>query len=226
MLLSGSDASSHLLAQALRGAGDAVGRRLVALAPGEGPGALGGSLAGARLIFVAAGHEDPEPPELAAVGADRWLRVELDRLLADPRGELATVCQFAGIRYDQRLLTPLEAARREQARDQGTVTPGGAASPFASVFTSSFPGAITATGGSLLVSTYQTNRLVSVRARGPELNTHFREFEKPMGIAVVPGRIALGTRTEVWDFRDVPAVTARLDPPGPTTPVTSPETAT
>ena len=214
MLLSGPGSSVQLLTQALRGAGDAVARRLVALAPGEGPEALGETLAGARLIFVAATKEEPEPTALAALGGGQWIRVDLDRLLADPRGELATVCQFAGIRYDQRLLTPLEEARRQQAHEQGTLTPGGGASPFASVFTSSFPAAITGTGGSLLVSTYQTNRLVCVRAQGSELNTHFREFEKPMGIAVAPGRIALGTRREVWDFRDVPAVTARLEPAG------------
>jgi uncharacterized protein (TIGR03032 family) len=69
-------------------------------------------------------------------------------------------------------------------------------------------------GGSLLVSTYQTNRLVCVRARDGELNTHFRVFEKPMGMAVAPGRIALGTRTEICDLCDVPAAAAKVEPAG------------
>lgn len=214
VIVSGPEASPHLLAAALRGGGEAVAQRLVVLAQGEPPGQLGGALDGARLIFLAANAQETEPPELTALDAVRWLRVDLDRLLADPRGQLAAVCQFAGIRYDQRLLTPLEGARRRESPDPGGVMAGGAVQPFASVFTSSFPEVMRATGGSLLVSTYQTNRLVSVRARGSELNTHFREFEKPMGIAVAPGRFALGTRTELWDFRDVPAVTARLEPPG------------
>jgi uncharacterized protein (TIGR03032 family) len=174
-------------------------------------------MAGARLVFMAADPSEPEPPELAQLAPGQWIRVNLDSLLADPRSELLPVCEFAGIRYDQRLLTPLENARRQELEKHAelqTLTAGAAASPFASVSTTSFASAIRATGGSLLISTYQTHRLVCVRAKGDELNTHFRVYEKPMGIAVAPGRIALGTRTEVWDFRDVPAVTSRLDPPG------------
>jgi uncharacterized protein (TIGR03032 family) len=217
MIVSGPGASPQLLAQALRGAGEVLATRLIVLAPGETPGALTGAMAGARLVFVAADPSEPEPPELAQLAPGQWIRVNLDSLLADPRSELIPVCEFAGIRYDQRLLTPLENARRrelEKHAELQTLTAGAAASPFASVSTTSFASAIRATGGSLLISTYQTHRLVCVRAKGDELNTHFRVYEKPMGIAVAPGRIALGTRTEVWDFRDVPAVTSRLDPPG------------
>ncbi len=35
-----------------------------------------------------------------------------------------------------------------------------------------------------------------------------------MGLAVAPGRIAIGTRAEVLDYRDVPAVAAKIEPPG------------
>ncbi len=35
-----------------------------------------------------------------------------------------------------------------------------------------------------------------------------------MGIAVAPGRIAVGTRTEIWDLRDMPEAAAKLEPPG------------
>jgi uncharacterized protein (TIGR03032 family) len=69
-------------------------------------------------------------------------------------------------------------------------------------------------GASLLISTYQAGRLVCARSRGDQLNTHFRAYDKPMGIAVAPGRFALGTRTEVWDFRDAPAVAPKVEPPG------------
>jgi uncharacterized protein (TIGR03032 family) len=217
MIVSGAGASPVLLAQALRGAGEGVAERLVVLAQGETPRALTGTLTGARIVFVAANPNEREPPELAELAPEQWIRVDVDRLLANPRGELMPVCEFAGIRYDQRLLTPLENARRQELQKRSAeqaLTPGAAASPFASVSTASFANAVRATGGSLLISTYQTHRLVCVRARGDELNTHFRVYEKPMGIAVAPGRIALGTRTEVWDFRDVPAVTSRLEPPG------------
>jgi uncharacterized protein (TIGR03032 family) len=35
-----------------------------------------------------------------------------------------------------------------------------------------------------------------------------------MGVAVGPKRLALGTTTAIWEFHDVPAVAAKLEPPG------------
>ena len=53
-----------------------------------------------------------------------------------------------------------------------------------------------------------------VRDEGDHLNTHFRAFQAPMGMAL--GRRPAGHRhqIQVWEFVDVPAVAARLDPPG------------
>jgi uncharacterized protein (TIGR03032 family) len=53
-----------------------------------------------------------------------------------------------------------------------------------------------------------------VRAEGDHLNTHFRGFQAPMGLALAGNRLAVGTTIQVWEFVDVPAVTAKLDPPG------------
>jgi len=66
----------------------------------------------------------------------------------------------------------------------------------------------------VLVTTYQAGRLVMLRADGSVLNTHFRLFPKPMGMAVRPNRIAIGTEMEIREYHNVPAVCARLDPPG------------
>ena len=171
---------------------------------------MGETLDAARIVFLATDERQPAPQSLAALDSRRWLRVDLDRLISDPREELRRVCEFTGVRYDQRLLTPLEEARRvEIQRSLADAAP----SPFASVSTPSFAAAVAATGGSLLISTYQTHRLVTVRTTEQELNTHFRAFDKPMGLAIAPGRLAIGTRTEVWDYRDVPAAVARLEGP-------------
>src|SRR3954447_26079041 len=53
-------------------------------------------------------------------------------------------------------------------------------------------------GASLLVSTYQANKLLAVRADGNGLSTLVRSFDRPMGLAVAGGRFALGARKEVW----------------------------
>jgi uncharacterized protein (TIGR03032 family) len=93
--------------------------------------------------------------------------------------------------------------------------PGGAGpAALASVHTPGFPVLLGALGASLLVSTYQAGKVVVVRADGDRLNTHFRSFSRPMGLAAADGRLAVGTAVEIWEFHDLPAVAARLDPPG------------
>jgi len=89
-----------------------------------------------------------------------------------------------------------------------------APSPLRSVHTTNFPAILDQLGSSLLVTTYQAGKLVVVRSDGGVINTHFRAFNKPMGLAVGRGRLAIGTAVDVWEFRNVPAVSAKLDPPG------------
>jgi uncharacterized protein (TIGR03032 family) len=69
-------------------------------------------------------------------------------------------------------------------------------------------------GASLLVSTYQANKLLAVRAAGGGLSTLVRTFERPMGIAADARRVALGTRGQVWVFRNAPDIAPRVEPQG------------
>jgi uncharacterized protein (TIGR03032 family) len=87
-------------------------------------------------------------------------------------------------------------------------------SPLRSVFTQSFPQFLDQLGSSLLVSTYQTGKLICARPDRGTLNTHFRDFQRPMGLAVAPGRFTVGTRAEVLDYRNFPAVAPRIEPQG------------
>jgi uncharacterized protein (TIGR03032 family) len=86
--------------------------------------------------------------------------------------------------------------------------------PLRAVHTTNFPALLRRLGASLLVTTYQAGKLVMVRDEGDHLNTHFRAFQAPMGMALAGGRLAVGTTIQVWVYVDVPAVAARLDPPG------------
>src|ERR1017187_7757365 len=86
--------------------------------------------------------------------------------------------------------------------------------PLRAVHTPNFPALLRQIGASLLVTTYQAGKLVLVRDEGDHLNTHFRAFQAPMGMALSGDRLAVGTKIQVWEFVDVPAVTARLEPPG------------
>jgi len=87
---------------------------------------------------------------------------------------------------------------------------------FTSSHTSNFPGLLRELGISLVISTYQAGKLILLRAQGDALNTHFRAFFSPMGVAYQPatGRLAVGAKHEVCEFRNQPDVAPKLDPPG------------
>jgi uncharacterized protein (TIGR03032 family) len=71
---------------------------------------------------------------------------------------------------------------------------------------------------SLLISTYQAGKVVVVSRGSPGDESGIRlsghNFEKAMGLAVAPGRLAVVARSVVWILRDAPAIAPRLDPPG------------
>src|SRR5215831_6488668 len=106
----------------------------------------------------------------------------------------------------------LPAAPTPPASRPGTEDPG----PLRAGHTPHFPALLRQLGASLLVTTYQAGKLVMVRAQGDHLNTHYRAFPSPMGLALADGgtRLAIGTTLQVWEFRDVPGVARRLEPAG------------
>jgi uncharacterized protein (TIGR03032 family) len=67
---------------------------------------------------------------------------------------------------------------------------------------------------SLLVTTYQANKLLVVRAAQGGLSTLVRTFERPMGLAVDGRRLALGTRNQIWLLRNAPDIAPRVEPAG------------
>jgi len=87
-------------------------------------------------------------------------------------------------------------------------------SPLRSSHTSSFGPLLEQLGVSLLVSTYQAGKLVVLRAEAGVLNTHFRTFRTPMGVACDGDRLAVGTALEIWEFHNVPAIAGKLEPAG------------
>lgn len=83
-----------------------------------------------------------------------------------------------------------------------------------SVHTSNFPHLLNQLGISLVVSTYQAGKVIVVRPDGEVINTHFRQFKKPMGIAANYEKMAIGTGSQIWDLRNVPAAANKLEPIG------------
>ena len=90
----------------------------------------------------------------------------------------------------------------------------GEQTPLRSVHTNTFAQILAQFNLSIAVTTYQAGKLIILR---PELrdgqhlvNTHFRNFQKPMGLTWERGRFALGTNAEIWEFHDIPTVARKF----------------
>src|SRR5262245_5085721 len=103
------------------------------------------------------------------------------------------------------------------------VAPAGPAGPpppppgpveFRYIQTDSFVAVLHELRASVLVSTYQANKLLVARAAGAGLSTLVRTFDRPMGIAADVRRLALGTRGQVWEFRNAPDIAPQVPPAG------------
>ncbi|NER00026.1 MAG: TIGR03032 family protein [Cyanothece sp. SIO2G6] len=94
--------------------------------------------------------------------------------------------------------------------------------PLRSVHTNTFVQVLQQLGISLVVSTYQAGKVVVMRADGESVNTHFRQFRKPMGIAVsrsaasgqITHRLALGSGAAIWELHNIPDTAQRIPPVG------------
>jgi len=83
-----------------------------------------------------------------------------------------------------------------------------------SVHTSNFPDILRELNSCVLVSTYQAGKLVILRPDKNSINTHFRTFNRPMGMAADRQRLMLGAMMEIVEFRNMPDVAKRMhDPP-------------
>lgn len=103
--------------------------------------------------------------------------------------------------------------------------PGSQTSELRSVFTTSMTEILSKLDISLVISTYQAGKVILVRhdftdSTGEDgqqvntINTHFRDFEKPMGITTSGNRLSIGGSRTVWEFRNIPDVARKLEPPG------------
>ena len=80
--------------------------------------------------------------------------------------------------------------------------------------TDSFVALLQQFGASLLVSTYQANKLLVARAAAGGLSMLVRTFERPMGLAVDSRRLTIGTRNQIWFLRNAPDIASHVEPAG------------
>lgn len=97
--------------------------------------------------------------------------------------------------------------------DTSAETP--APSPLRGVYTPNLLALFESLKRSLLVSTYQAGKLVVLRVKDGVLNTHYRNFARPMGLDATLKDLAVGTKQDVLFFENVPAAIPRIEPAGP-----------
>jgi len=86
--------------------------------------------------------------------------------------------------------------------------------PLRSVHTESFPFLLAELRASIALTTYQAGKLVFLRPQDGRLNTHFRAFDSPMGLAANHQFLSIGTPGHVYHYRNMPAVAQKREPIG------------
>jgi uncharacterized protein (TIGR03032 family) len=77
-----------------------------------------------------------------------------------------------------------------------------------------FPALLGELGVSLLVSTYQAGKVLVLSGATDKLAISFHNFEQPMGLAVNPRILAVGTRRGVHFLQAAHDLAGRIEPPG------------
>ena len=159
---------------------------------------------------------------LTAPHPDKWRRhwPDIEPLLGE-RGEVAdafdrigTVLGRGGTGSASSVRARRPSTSPPAVPPPASPAPDSASEPFHSVHTAAMPALLERAGISLLVSTYQSGRLIALRNDHGVVNTHFRFLPRPMGIAVGADTVAVGTQREIVEYRNQPAVAARIEPPG------------
>lgn len=110
--------------------------------------------------------------------------------------------------------TAVQAPDRQLEADAPVEAPPPSSVPFHYTQTDSFVAVLNELGASLLVSTYQANKLLVARAQGSGLSMLVRTFERPMGLAVNAQRLTIGARNQIWFLRNAPDIAPRIEPMG------------
>jgi uncharacterized protein (TIGR03032 family) len=111
-------------------------------------------------------------------------------------------------------LLPLSSneAEDENLKSQNAVSRASTGTPFSSTHSKSLTQLLTNAGISLLVTTYKSGHAILVRPEGEVINTSFKRFKRPMGIAVAGSRLAIGTEDSILSFVNQPGLTKAIEP--------------
>jgi uncharacterized protein (TIGR03032 family) len=160
---------------------------------------------------------DPSsPPRDDSWTADAPAVEPLRAALQPTLDRIESTIRNAAVEIATPTMTPAHAADTNDSLDAHTAAlrhaeANAAKQVFGSTYTASLPELLRGSGSSVLLTTYQSNRVILLRAdRFGTLNTHLRSFPRPMGVAVSSERLSLGVEDSVWSFTNQRTLAARL----------------
>lgn len=86
--------------------------------------------------------------------------------------------------------------------------------PFSAKFSPELPRLLHETGGSIILTTYQTGKVIVISSDGERITQLVRDFDRPMGVAFHNDLMALALRTNITFFKNDSKL-ARTYPPKP-----------
>ena len=115
-------------------------------------------------------------------------------------------------------MTAVESESVREIADSGAAPPEKNGTPAVREvrheYTHTLPRLLHQLGVSLLVSTYQAGKVVAVGVAQDKLTLSYYNFERAMGLAVRPDRIAVGACAQVWFLPGAPDLAAHIEPAG------------
>src|SRR5262245_38888908 len=90
----------------------------------------------------------------------------------------------------------------------------GGAEAFRYVYSPAAADVLRQLGACLMATTYQAGKLIVFHAQGGQLSMLLRTFDRAMGLAADPNRLALATKWQVWTFDNAPLLAPRMPPAG------------
>ncbi len=85
---------------------------------------------------------------------------------------------------------------------------------FSSEYTPNLPALLKRLNISLVLTSYQSRRVVLIRTDGSVIDTNFKAFPRPMGLAVEPDRLVVGIWSQILDYSRNDELVADLEPKG------------
>ena len=138
---------------------------------------------------------------VSSPGRDKWR-------LANP--ELVSLAEPLGSAVEPREIPAGGPVRGREPKPAGPPPPN----LFESTYSLSILELLAASSCSLMISTYQSGRLISLREEEGKLNTHFRLFDAPMGVACSQSALVVATAREIHGHQNHDGAAQVLAPQG------------